>query len=328
MFSWICPKCGKDVPPSYTECPNCAALAATAPVPPPQAAAPPAGYPPNYPPPPGYPPQQYPPSYGQPPYPQTPQGYPPPPPQGYPPQQYPPQYAQQYPPQGYAPPPPAAAAPPPPPPPPPMPAPEMLPPEQRRPPKPAGFLFGGQEEPVPPAGYPAPPTGSAPPPMAHRPPYAEPKTPLPQWLVMLGVAAVVGLIIASAVWWKQRSSTEAAPVAAVAEPGAPAAATNAHPLSKLIEISGFRLSEDKSQRASVKMLIINHSTADTGQLDLTVTLKAVNAKSGDTPLATFDVRVPAIEPLGTREVSTPIKTTLRAYELPDWQFIRAEFQIK
>lgn len=202
----------------------------------------------------------------------------------------------------------------------------MPPPEQRRPPKPAGFLFGGQEEPVPPSGYPAPPTGSAPPPMAPRP-YAEAKAPLPQWLVMVGVAAVVGMIIASAVWWKQRSTAEPAPVAAV-EPGTPAAATNAHPLSKLIELSGFRLAEDKSQKASVKMLIINHSTADTGQLELTVTLKAVNAKSGDTPLATFDVRVPAIEPLGTREVSAPIKTALRAYELPDWQFIRAEFQIK
>ncbi len=151
---------------------------------------------------------------------------------------------------------------------------------------------------------------------------------MPQWLVMVGVAAVVGLIIASAVWWKQRSATEVAPTAAATEPGAPAAATNAHPLAKLIEISGFRLSEDKAQRASVKMLIINHSTADTGQLELTVTLKAVNAKSGDTPLAAFDVRVPAIEPLGTREVSAPIKTTLRAYELPDWQFIRAEFEIK
>ncbi|MGE5646082.1 MAG: zinc ribbon domain-containing protein [Acidobacteriota bacterium] len=24
MFTWICPKCGKEVPPSYSECPNCA----------------------------------------------------------------------------------------------------------------------------------------------------------------------------------------------------------------------------------------------------------------------------------------------------------------
>src|SRR5690348_15430553 len=23
MFTWICPKCGREVPPAYTECPNC-----------------------------------------------------------------------------------------------------------------------------------------------------------------------------------------------------------------------------------------------------------------------------------------------------------------
>ncbi|MEN6604647.1 MAG: hypothetical protein ABFD86_19720, partial [Bryobacteraceae bacterium] len=53
MFTWICPKCGREVPPSYSECPNCAGAsessaspAAPAAAPTPVAAAPAAAAPP------------------------------------------------------------------------------------------------------------------------------------------------------------------------------------------------------------------------------------------------------------------------------------------
>ena len=137
MFTWICPQCGREVPPAYTECPDCAAKAHPGgaapaaetvaappqyPPPPPQAAMPqPQSAPPAPPAPvfsaPATPSQPAPPPPAQPSYqtgqfylPQ--QGYPaqqyqaPYPPQPYPPQNYPPQQpvqypAQQYPPQPY-----------------------------------------------------------------------------------------------------------------------------------------------------------------------------------------------------------------------------------
>ena len=73
MFNWVCPRCGKDVPPSKTECPYCADAVAAAPpasVPAPYAAGPPPvpmqappqavqSMPPRYAPPPaGWPPPQ------------------------------------------------------------------------------------------------------------------------------------------------------------------------------------------------------------------------------------------------------------------------------
>lgn len=69
MFSWICPQCGRDVPPSQTECPSCVErekeLAANPPAPPPPPVfAPPQAYQAapqqTYQPPPQYPPQGYP----------------------------------------------------------------------------------------------------------------------------------------------------------------------------------------------------------------------------------------------------------------------------
>src|SRR5262245_45764008 len=78
MFTWVCPQCGREVPPHLNECPNCqqneAAAAAqqnqpqAVPSPPPQQPQPAQPY---YPPPSPQQPmqQQYaPPAYGQPPY--------------------------------------------------------------------------------------------------------------------------------------------------------------------------------------------------------------------------------------------------------------------
>jgi len=91
MFTWICPQCGREVPPAYADCPDCAAKAAAAPPPqapaepvaPPQAAPPPAYVPPPpppvtqpyYPAPPAqpyYPPQPPPSAYYPPPQPPQP----------------------------------------------------------------------------------------------------------------------------------------------------------------------------------------------------------------------------------------------------------------
>ncbi len=104
MFTWICPQCGREVPPAYTECPDCTKRAAEAGAAQPPVAAPPATAPPG-------------PLQAQAPPPQAP-AYPPPPSQYY--QQAPPQYQQPVPPQyqqappQYAPPPQYAQAPPPP----------------------------------------------------------------------------------------------------------------------------------------------------------------------------------------------------------------------
>src|SRR5438270_6737302 len=72
MFTWICPQCGREVPPSYTECPDCVAKGVQAP---PAAAVPPPVAP------------------VQPPAPQAQTPAPPLPPQPVIPQPAPPQYA-------------------------------------------------------------------------------------------------------------------------------------------------------------------------------------------------------------------------------------------
>ena len=78
MFTWICPQCGREVPPAYADCPDCAAKAAASaatapppqppaePGPPPQTAPPPAYLPPQPAPPPTVAQPYYPPPQSQP----------------------------------------------------------------------------------------------------------------------------------------------------------------------------------------------------------------------------------------------------------------------
>lgn len=104
-------------------------------------------------------------------------------------------------------------------------------------------------------------------------------------------------------------------------------ADNKHPLAKYLELAGLRLSEGKQGKLSVRLNVINHSDADVADLGLRIGLKPTTAKLEDPPFCAFAVKVPTLGPQETASATGECTTTLRVYELPDWQFIRASFQI-
>ena len=257
MFTWICPQCGKEVPPAYNDCPDCskkaAAGGAPAPAPPPQ----------------------------QPYYQQPPQAPPPAPPPYY-----------QQPPQA---PPPQPQAPP--------------PPYYQQPPQPPQ---------APPPGYYAPP--AAPPASGLN---------LPVWLMTILVALAVGGVLMGIIWLvsSNRSSagTGPAPIAAVESPAAkPGAKTN--PLQKYIEISGVRFVEDAKKRTMATFVIINHSTAEISGLTGNVTIWGRTQKSEEDAQGTFSFTT-NLAPMESKELSVPLNTKRKIYELGDWQNLTTDVQI-
>lgn len=360
MFTWICPKCGAEVPPHENDCPRCAKAAAPAPPAQPGApfAPPPAPVPPLVVTQPVAVPQQpvYPPLA----YTSQPQGYPapspltsqsmpaaaPPKPQGGFQWQVDPNTA-------------------------PAPAPQSVlgtgsgpaPPRSQggfqwqvdpnsAPVPAAPSLLGGTPGPVPAAGTTAPwqvspsapppqpqyaPMATAPtppPPMAPPPAYLPPpaKSGLPSWAVVLIVAAVlIGAGYAGIRYMQGARATEAP---AAATPGkfesAPAAAgkDNAHPMAKHLEITGFRVTEGARQRLQVRMLVVNHSAAELPVMKLNVNLRSTAQKPGDAPIATFAANLPSLGAFESIEVKTDTTTRLRAYEFPDWQFLKADFTVR
>lgn len=95
-----------------------------------------------------------------------------------------------------------------------------------------------------------------------------------------------------------------------------------HPLSKHVEVTGFRIREDKNQRVTVQMVIVNHSAADIAGLEMQVGLYAKNEQ-----VVEFPVKVKSLGPFEVAEGTGQATTKLRAYEIPDWQFLSAKVTI-
>lgn len=220
MFTWICPQCGKEVPPHETECPHCARAAST-------------------------------------------------------------------------------------------PAPQLLTPE------------------APPATARTTPEAPQPQPAPPQPVYVvAPARQTPGWLVALLVAIGLFAIGGAAYYYLLPSrrtagvtAGEASPFEKVPEADAAAAKTNR--LSRFIEATGFRITEDEKKRLNIRFLIVNHSAADIGDLAGKVYLKTTEGKS----VANFDFKTSRLGPYDSIEFTVLVSTTLRAYEVPDWQFLTADLEI-
>ena len=100
-----------------------------------------------------------------------------------------------------------------------------------------------------------------------------------------------------------------------------------HRLAKHLELVGLRLSESGVGKLKIRYVIVNHSEADLGNLTLNVRLVTTSSKPGEPPLAQFESKLPTLGPHEIQDVTTIVPTKLRVYELPDWQFLKPEFDI-
>lgn len=111
------------------------------------------------------------------------------------------------------------------------------------------------------------------------------------------------------------------------EPPGAAVATGKNPLNKFVEVMGFRVIEQGAGKLKITFGVINHSDADISDLAMKIKLTTTAAKPEDPPVAEFEAKVPSLGPQENKDVSVTVPTKLRIYELPDWQFLRATFEI-
>jgi hypothetical protein len=103
--------------------------------------------------------------------------------------------------------------------------------------------------------------------------------------------------------------------------------SSSDPAAKQLELVGFRIIEKSPGHLEVRFGVVNHSEADLGDLKMDVRLLTTTAKPDDSPLLTFSTKVPSLGPSEMKQVSVDVPAKLRVYELPDWQFLRANFDL-
>jgi hypothetical protein len=150
---------------------------------------------------------------------------------------------------------------------------------------------------------------------------------LPTWLLtIVFTLALVGVLFG--VYWFVGSShgtATPAPSATVESPAAkPGAKTS--PYQKFIEISGVRFIEDAKKRPAVTFIIVNHSTAEIEELagNVTVWGRTRSSEEQATGTFTFKTKLAANQ---SKEMTEPLTTKLKFYELPDWQNVSTDIQI-
>ena len=106
----------------------------------------------------------------------------------------------------------------------------------------------------------------------------------------------------------------------------PAAAKKNSTLQKYVEVTGLRLTES-SGKAVAHFVVVNHSGAEIADLSANVNLWARTAKSDEEAVGTFTFKIASLGAYESKDLTMPVNTKLKVYELPDWQNLTAELQI-
>lgn len=196
--------------------------------------------------------------------------------------------------------------------------------------KPAEPAAAAAPEPEPaymPPPPPAPPAASQVRVSQYQPPPAPAaRGGLPTWLMTL-LFAFAFLGLGAGIYWLvgYAKSGGAKPSVNVESPAAKAGA-KVNPLQQYIEVSGVRFIENAKKATEVRFVVTNHSPAEISGLAGNVTIWGRTRTSEEDAAGTFTFKT-SLGPWESKEMSAPLNSKLKIYELPDWQNVSTDVQI-
>jgi len=151
---------------------------------------------------------------------------------------------------------------------------------------------------------------------------------LPAWLLAIVFAFAALGVVACVIWGVGyvRGKRDSAANKENAPATVPRGTAPANPFQKYVEVSGVRFVEDAKKKVMVKFMITNHAEAELQGLSGVVTIWGRTAKSEEDSEGTFSFST-SLAAGESKELTAPLTTNLRVYELPDWQNATPEVQI-
>jgi hypothetical protein len=151
---------------------------------------------------------------------------------------------------------------------------------------------------------------------------------MPTWL-MAGLFALAFVVAGAGTYWlvgylRAANRADASAEALENVPAKSAAAPN--PLQRFVEITGVRFVTAGKDGISARFVLVNHSEAALTGLGGTVNLWGRTQKSEEDAEGsfTFSTDIPA---LASKELTVPLNTKLKIYELADWQNLSTDVRI-
>jgi hypothetical protein len=150
---------------------------------------------------------------------------------------------------------------------------------------------------------------------------------LPTWALGVISFLVFAGLGGGVYWYLQRGSAPAeekpAAEAMAAKPAEGAAAGG--PVNKSIEVVGLRMITNKNP--AVKFVVVNHSGSEVSGISGDVKLWLGNSRAAKDAVGSFSFSIKSLAGNASQELTQPLETNMKAYELPDWQLLTAQVQV-
>jgi hypothetical protein len=148
------------------------------------------------------------------------------------------------------------------------------------------------------------------------------------WMVSSLTAALMSAAVLGVLFFaiphfgsEPKSATPAAAIVAPDEVEAATPPPVTYPLSKSVEVTGFRFLSDAGKKPEIHYLVVNHSNTEMPPVTVYVSLRSAAAKPGQPPLCRFSFRASGLGAFEAKEMSSALDKLPRP---ADWQDLQAE----